>query len=130
MLAVTGRVGDGWVCPLNIYVSPEQAAQSQALIDAAAQRAGREPPQIRRIYNVLGAIGSFRGGQGLVGPADEWITRLSDWAVRIGFDTFIFWPTAEPEQQVRIFADEVVPAVRARVSELRGRGDQTVRDGP
>ena len=82
----------------------------------------REPRQIRWIFNVLGAIGSFRGRPGLVGRADEWIMRLSDWAVRIGFDTFIFWPTAEPTEQVKIFANEVVPAVRERVSNLRSRG--------
>jgi hypothetical protein len=40
-------------------------------------------------------------------------------SVDLGFDTFIFWPTAEPLTQLEIFARDVVPAVRERVAERR-----------
>ncbi|MET0590113.1 MAG: LLM class flavin-dependent oxidoreductase [Naasia sp.] len=121
MLGVTGRVGDGWVCPLNIYVRPDEVAERQELIDEAARSVGRDPRDIRRVYNVTGAIGPFRGGNGLVGPADLWVETLSDWAVRLGFDTFIFWPAAEPSAQLALFSTDVIPAVRRRVAELRAQ---------
>jgi alkanesulfonate monooxygenase SsuD/methylene tetrahydromethanopterin reductase-like flavin-dependent oxidoreductase (luciferase family) len=119
MLGVTGRSGDGWVCPLNIYVRPDEVPERQALIDAAALAAGRPPSDIRRIYNVTGAIGAYRGGQGLVGSVDTWVDTLSDWAVSLGFDTFIFWPATDPSAQLEIFTCQVLPAVRERVAGLR-----------
>ena len=51
MLALTGRDSDGWVCPLNIYVSPDDVPQRQRSIDDAARTAGRDPADVRRIYN-------------------------------------------------------------------------------
>jgi alkanesulfonate monooxygenase SsuD/methylene tetrahydromethanopterin reductase-like flavin-dependent oxidoreductase (luciferase family) len=55
-LALTGRVADGWAAPLMNYMPPAAAAESQALIDRAAREAGRDPREIRRIYNVPGAF--------------------------------------------------------------------------
>jgi alkanesulfonate monooxygenase SsuD/methylene tetrahydromethanopterin reductase-like flavin-dependent oxidoreductase (luciferase family) len=120
MLAVTGRASDGWFCPLNIYVAPAEVGGKQALIDEAARTAGREPREVRRIYNVLGAIGAHRGGRGLIGPVQTWIDSLTEWTVELGFDTFIFWPITDPAGQLEIFATEVMPAVRAKVAEARG----------
>ncbi|MFI6079452.1 LLM class flavin-dependent oxidoreductase [Streptomyces sp. NPDC051217] len=121
MLAATGRAGDGWICPLNIYVPPENVAALQARIDDAARGAGRDPGEVRRVYNVLGAIGPEHRGQGLSGTVGKWIDTLTVWAVELGFDTFVFWPTARPAAQLELFASEVVPAVREAVAERRGR---------
>ncbi|AWW41359.1 LLM class flavin-dependent oxidoreductase [Streptomyces cadmiisoli] len=121
MLAVTGRSADGWISPLNIYVPPEEVPWRQQLIDDAATAAGREPSSVRRIYNVIGTIGAHGEGPGLNGSADMWAETLSDWAVRLGFDTFVFWPAADAEEQLSLFTSEVVPAVRARVASLRGQ---------
>ncbi|WP_037271936.1 LLM class flavin-dependent oxidoreductase [Kibdelosporangium aridum] len=117
MLALTGRIADGWVCPLNIYVSPEEVPNKQAMIDAAAHTAGREPNEVRRVYNVLGNVGS--ASQGVGGPVELWVDTLAGWVVELGFDTFVFWPDGDPVKQLHAFADEVVPAVRARVAERR-----------
>ena len=48
MLDVIGRTVDGWVCPLDRYLPPAQAARKNGRIDAAAQQAGRRPAAIRR----------------------------------------------------------------------------------
>ncbi|WP_158602788.1 LLM class flavin-dependent oxidoreductase [Jiangella rhizosphaerae] len=120
MLGVTGRVGDGWVSPLNIYVPPQDVPERQAIIDAAAREAGRDPRDVRRLYNVIGAIGPYRGGQGLVGPAGLWVDTLTEWAVELGFDTFVLWTITDPAAQLELFTSEVVPAVRERVAERRG----------
>jgi alkanesulfonate monooxygenase SsuD/methylene tetrahydromethanopterin reductase-like flavin-dependent oxidoreductase (luciferase family) len=120
MLALTGRAGDGWVCPLNIYVAPEDVPQRHQVIDDAARAAGRDPAQVRRIYNVLGTIGAGAGGPGLRGTAAQWTDTLTDWALQLGFDTFVFWPAGDQERQATAFAAEVVPEVRRRVKDARG----------
>jgi alkanesulfonate monooxygenase SsuD/methylene tetrahydromethanopterin reductase-like flavin-dependent oxidoreductase (luciferase family) len=121
MLAVTGRSADGWISPLNTYVTPAAVPALQRLIDEAARSAGRDPAAVRRIYNVVGAIGAGRGGPGLTGNVQSWVDALADWSVDLGFDTFVFWPTTAPLAQLELFAAEVVPGVRQRVSERRGQ---------
>ncbi|GAA1313726.1 hypothetical protein Psi02_65000 [Planotetraspora silvatica] len=120
MLRLIGHLADGWVCPLNIYISPDEVPPLQEIIDGAASDAGRDPNRIRRIYNVLGRIGPETGGQGLNGPVEMWAETLADWAARLRFDTFVFWPTAvsaASATQFRVYAEEVVPRVRALLDE-------------
>lgn len=120
MLRLTGRLADGWVCPLNSYVPPEQVPASQAIIDEAAQRAGRAPSAIRRIYHVVGAIDAGpRGGRGLIASVQTWVESLTRWTIDLGFDTFIFWPLAPSSEQVRRFALDVAPRTRDQVAQAR-----------
>ena len=121
MLAVTGRSSDGWVSPLSTYTPPSAVPAAHERIDEAARSAGRDPAAVRRIYNVVGAIGTGAGGPGLTGDVPTWIDTLSDWSVDLGLDTFIFWPTTAALAQSAVFAKEVVPGVRERVSERRDR---------
>ncbi|NJP95078.1 LLM class flavin-dependent oxidoreductase [Nonomuraea sp. FMUSA5-5] len=121
MLAVTGRSSDGWISPLNIYVPPDEVPAKQKIIDDAARSAGRDPAAVRRVYNVIGVIGDVRGGRGLVGDVRLWTETLATWATELGFDTFVFWPMTAPLSQLAVFAAEVVPAVRERVGQIRGR---------
>ena len=53
----------------------------------------------------------------LRGPVAQWVEELTDLAVTYGFDTFILG--AEGEDQLARFAEEVAPAVREQVSDLR-----------
>ena len=126
MLAVTGRSSDGWVSPLSTYTPPSAVPRLQQLIDAAARAAGRDPAAVRRIYNVVGSIGAGHRGPGLSGDAHAWVDALSDWSIDLGLDTFIFWPMTEPLAQLALFANDVVPAVRQRVSERRGNQQAAV----
>jgi alkanesulfonate monooxygenase SsuD/methylene tetrahydromethanopterin reductase-like flavin-dependent oxidoreductase (luciferase family) len=123
MLGVAGRAADGWISPLNIYVPPDDVPSRQRIVDEAAADAGRAPQAIRRIYNVLGAIGEPSGhgrpAGGLYGDVPKWVDTLTGWAVDLGFDTFVLWPAASAERQLALFAEEVVPAVRERVEAVR-----------
>jgi alkanesulfonate monooxygenase SsuD/methylene tetrahydromethanopterin reductase-like flavin-dependent oxidoreductase (luciferase family) len=119
MLAVTGRASDGWISPLSTYLPPPAVPARQQLIDQAARAAGRDPASVRRVYNVVGAIGRARGGPGLTGDVRTWIDALAEWTVELGFDTFVFWPTSAPRAQLEAFAKEAVPGVRQHVSERR-----------
>jgi alkanesulfonate monooxygenase SsuD/methylene tetrahydromethanopterin reductase-like flavin-dependent oxidoreductase (luciferase family) len=111
-LALLGRLADGWV-PSLFWATPDLVPVMQRRIDDAAEAAGRDPGEIRRVYNIGGAIadGPTRGL--LDGPPDHWVETLSGFAQELGFDTFIFWPGDEQLAQLERFAEEVVPGLRS-----------------
>jgi alkanesulfonate monooxygenase SsuD/methylene tetrahydromethanopterin reductase-like flavin-dependent oxidoreductase (luciferase family) len=113
MLDLIGRVAEGWVPSLG-YAPPGRLPEMNKRIDEGAQRAGREPGEIRRAYNLSGNIGTE--GEGLLeGPAWRWVETLTGFALEHGMDTFIYWPSGDHERQVEVFAGEVVPAVKEAV---------------
>ena len=120
MLGLIGRVADGWV-PSSTYATPERLPAAQARVDDAAAAAGRDPAAIRRLYNINGRIGPGGGGF-LDGPAGQWVEQLLPLVTEVGMDTFVLWPAEDPARQVRLFADEVAPALREAVAAHRGRG--------
>jgi alkanesulfonate monooxygenase SsuD/methylene tetrahydromethanopterin reductase-like flavin-dependent oxidoreductase (luciferase family) len=119
MLNLTGRLADGWL-PTFPYMTPGEIPEMRARIDEGAAQAGRDPGAIRRIYNVGGIItgGPARGL--LEGPPQHWIETLTSFATELGFDGFVFWPSADVLDQVERFAQEVVPGVRERLAARAG----------
>ncbi len=115
MLGLTGQLCDGWV-PSSPYVPPEQLAEKHRLIDEAAEEAGRDPAQIRRIYNVMGRITDGATGEYLEGPVSRWVEELVRLAREERMDTFFFAPAEATETQLRRFAEEVVPRVREQLN--------------
>jgi len=119
MLGLIGREADGWVPSLG-YSPPERLPEMHERIDEGAAAAGRDPSEIKRVYNVFGYIGPE--GDGLLeGPAREWVETLARLAVEDGMDTFVFWPGRDHERQTELFAAEVAPAVREAVAAARSR---------
>jgi alkanesulfonate monooxygenase SsuD/methylene tetrahydromethanopterin reductase-like flavin-dependent oxidoreductase (luciferase family) len=122
MLRLVGRKGDGWLPSLGVLTRDELRAGHEQ-IDAAAERAGRDPRSIRRIINVQGLIGDepppprsslpvgYLAGEPLAGPPEWWIDTLAGF-VADGFDTLVFWPVEMAAEQVALLAGEVVPGVR------------------
>jgi len=129
-LALTGRLADGWVAPLMNYVPPAEAAEGQALIDAAARDAGRDPREIRRIYNMPGGFEAQApapasdSDEAIVGPPEHWVEVLTHLALDIGFDTFMLATPPDPDFLTR-FSEEVAPLVRDRVAAARAKGATT-----
>jgi alkanesulfonate monooxygenase SsuD/methylene tetrahydromethanopterin reductase-like flavin-dependent oxidoreductase (luciferase family) len=119
MLGLIGQLGDGWV-PSMGWAPPERLPGLHERIDEAASKAGREPREIRRVYNVSGRIGTEGDGR-MDGPVSLWVEELSRFALESGMDTFIYWPSEDRERQVELFAYEVVPAVREAVAAERSR---------
>ena len=111
MLGLVGRVTDGWIPSLG-YAPPEQIPAMRARVDEAAEAAGRDPTEIRRLYNVSGMIEDGGVRERLHGPASHWVEELRGF-VDLGFDTFIFWPENDLVEQIERFAAEVAPAVAA-----------------
>jgi alkanesulfonate monooxygenase SsuD/methylene tetrahydromethanopterin reductase-like flavin-dependent oxidoreductase (luciferase family) len=118
MLRLIGRLADGWV-PSMGWATPDRLPEMHGRIDEGAASAGRDPGEIRRVYNISGMIGEEIEGS-LSGPASRWIDELSRFALELGMDTFIYWPAEDHVRQVELFASEVVPAVRETVAGERG----------
>jgi alkanesulfonate monooxygenase SsuD/methylene tetrahydromethanopterin reductase-like flavin-dependent oxidoreductase (luciferase family) len=112
MLALIGRLADGWI-PSSSFVQPEQLPDMNRRIDEAAAEAGRDPGKIRRIYNVMGRITDGERGGFLEGPVDYWIEELLRLVQERGMDSFIFAPQDPTEDQIRRFAEQIAPEVRA-----------------
>jgi alkanesulfonate monooxygenase SsuD/methylene tetrahydromethanopterin reductase-like flavin-dependent oxidoreductase (luciferase family) len=122
MLRLVGRKADGWLPSLGVLSRDEMRVGHQQ-IDAAAEKAGRDPGAIRRILNVQGVIGDGPGpsrselpvgylaGDPLAGPADWWVETLGGF-VDDGFDTIVFWPVDTTPDQVELLAADVVPHLR------------------
>ncbi len=114
-LELVGRTADGWVPSLGRTTVAALAGASRR-IDEAALAAGRDPDSITRVLNLGGSItDGERGDDMLTGPPEHWITELETLATDAGIDSFVFWAPDNDAGQVRRFADEVVPGVRARL---------------
>jgi alkanesulfonate monooxygenase SsuD/methylene tetrahydromethanopterin reductase-like flavin-dependent oxidoreductase (luciferase family) len=111
-LALTGRLADGWVPSLS-WATPGIVRDLHRRVDEGAAEAGRDPAEIRRLYNVSGRIVDGPTNGLLDGPVEHWIETLTGFARELGFDTFIFWPTDDQLAQLERFVNEVVPGVRA-----------------
>ncbi|HEY6636647.1 MAG TPA: LLM class flavin-dependent oxidoreductase [Solirubrobacterales bacterium] len=123
-LGLTGRVADGWVAPMMVYVPPAEVLAAEALIDRAALDVGRDPKEIRRIYIVSGEFTAQAPGparetdQTIVGPPDHWVDVLSHFALDLGFGTLVLATPPEPDT-LRTFIENVAPQVRERVEAAR-----------
>jgi hypothetical protein len=113
MLAVTGRLADGWL-PSSGYAGPDQLAAMNKIIDEAAVEAGRDPADVRRLYNVSGR---FAGSGGfLQGPEELWIDQLTELTLGEGMSTYIL--ASDDPDDIRRFA-EVAAGVRESVEAAR-----------
>lgn len=101
MLALTGRVGDGWL-PSEPYLEAGDLARGNAALDAAAVEAGRDPRAIRRLLNL---------------SEDLSPERLTALALEDGIGTFIVM--GDDPAVLQRFAEEVAPAVREAVERER-----------
>ncbi len=122
MIRLVGRKADGWLPSLGVLTRDELRSGNEQ-IDAAAEKAGRDPSSIRRIINMQGVIGEERApprselpvgylaGEPLAGSADWWVDTLAG-LVDDGFDTLVFWPVVDTGGQVELFAGDVVPHLR------------------
>ncbi len=106
MLAMTGRVADGWLPSLS-RLQPGDLAQGNARIDTAAEKAGRVPADVRRLLNI--------------GPLDESVDAFADQltglALEHGVSVFIL--ASDDETELRRFGEEVAPLARERVAAER-----------
>ncbi|MGI9255257.1 MAG: LLM class flavin-dependent oxidoreductase, partial [Thermomicrobiales bacterium] len=108
MLRLTGQKGDGWL-PSLPYLKPGDLSKGNAIIDAAAIEAGRDPREIRRMLNIAGRFASERGGV-LNGPPESWVEDLLPMVTEDGIGTFIIM--ADDPMTMEVFIRQVAPALR------------------
>lgn len=105
MLELTGRLCDGWI-PSNPYVPPEKLEDRHRRIDEGARAAGRDPSEIRRIYNVTGRIRPGSAAGFLEGDQQHWVTELGELAAEKRMDSFVLMvPEEDSDSQIRAFAE-------------------------
>ena len=129
MLALTGRLGDGWL-PSVPYLEPGDLTTATAAIDAAAEEAGRDPRQVRRLLNVSGSYSDGSPGP-FSGASDFDAEALAGLAVEEGISVFIV--IGDDPRELERFAQEVVPATRELVAaerERRAGGEAAAPDVP
>jgi alkanesulfonate monooxygenase SsuD/methylene tetrahydromethanopterin reductase-like flavin-dependent oxidoreductase (luciferase family) len=114
MLRLVGRKADGWLPSLGA-LSRDELREANALIDASAEQAGRDPRQVLRILNLQGVIGDrpapprsslpvgYLAGEPLGGPVGFWVETLAGF-VADGFDTLVLWPVDRTPDQVELLA--------------------------
>jgi alkanesulfonate monooxygenase SsuD/methylene tetrahydromethanopterin reductase-like flavin-dependent oxidoreductase (luciferase family) len=120
MLRLAGRKANGWLPSLG-PLTPQELREGNKIVDGAAEAAGRDPHDVRRILNLHGAIGEDRSagrgrlpvggylsGQPLAGPPERWAETLAGFGDD-GFDTVTFMPIERTTDQIERFAREVVP---------------------
>ncbi len=49
------------------------------------------------------------------GPVGRWVDTLTTLHAESQMNAFVFWPSGDRERQSRVFAEQVVPAVRSAV---------------
>ncbi|MFI6398734.1 LLM class flavin-dependent oxidoreductase [Rhodococcus coprophilus] len=120
MLGLTGRLADGWL-PSSFAAGPDALGEMSARVDDAARDAGRDPAEIRRLYNIAGTFADVADGSFLHGPAEVWAEQLAARTLEHGTSTFVF--AADDEADLERIAAEVAPRVRELVGAERGEKD-------
>ena len=116
MIRLTARLADAWIPSLG-YAEPASLPALTSALDEAAERAGRAPVLIRRMYNVFGRFA--RGSGFLQGTPADWAEQLADLTLEQGMSTFILG--TDDADVVRRYAVEVAPLVREIVAAERER---------
>jgi alkanesulfonate monooxygenase SsuD/methylene tetrahydromethanopterin reductase-like flavin-dependent oxidoreductase (luciferase family) len=117
MLAMTGRLADGWAAPIPSYLPYEKWGDAQERIDQAARDASRDPSAIRRIAQLVGTITSDPGAPWLAsgaapirGTATQWVEVVHHLTTELRFDTIVLWPELASVDQINRFSRDVIPA--------------------
>ncbi|QEO08831.1 LLM class flavin-dependent oxidoreductase [Protaetiibacter larvae] len=124
MLRLIARAGDGWL-PSLPYLEPGGFAAGNAVIDAAAGEAGRDPREIRRLLNIGGRFQDRDGGF-LQGPPGQWVEQLLPFVVDDGASTLILM--GDDPATLERFAEEVAPVLREAVAAERAERGTAVSD--
>lgn len=121
-LAATGRVADGWIPGHAADWLSERYRASRPVVEDAAAAAGRDPREIRTVFNLPGRItdrplAATRDpdGRWIGGSVDQWIEELTGAVLQHAATGFIlFSPSGGTQDIVSLgrWGAEIVPAVR------------------
>jgi alkanesulfonate monooxygenase SsuD/methylene tetrahydromethanopterin reductase-like flavin-dependent oxidoreductase (luciferase family) len=125
-LAATGRAADGWIPGHAADWLSERYLTSRPVIDEAAIAVGRDPGEIRTVFNLPGRItdqplAATRDGAGrwIGGSVGQWVEELTGAVLEHGASGFtLFSPGGGTQDAVSLgrWAAEIAPAVREAVA--------------
>ena len=115
MRRLTARIADGWI-PGMLTIDPDQIRVEVEEIDAELERVGRARSAVRRVYNTIAKKVQPASEGFLIGPAEQWVDQLTEIVLEFGFDTILYGDRAETVTGLHVFAEEIMPAVRANVA--------------
>jgi alkanesulfonate monooxygenase SsuD/methylene tetrahydromethanopterin reductase-like flavin-dependent oxidoreductase (luciferase family) len=128
-LAATGRVADGWIPGHAADWLSERYHASRPVIDAAAVAVGRDPREVRTVFNFPGRITDRplnatrdQDGRWVGGSTEQWVEELTGAVLEHGAAGFmLFSPSGGTPDATSLarWGQEIVPAVREAVA-LRG----------
>ncbi|WP_275106927.1 LLM class flavin-dependent oxidoreductase [Nocardia terpenica] len=126
-LAATGRVADGWLPGHAADWLSDRYRRSRPIIDEAAAAIGREPSDIRTIFNFPGRITTRplpttrdEEGRWIGGDTQQWIEELTGAVLdhdAAGFILFAPGGTAHDLQSLQRWSGDIVPAVREAIGQ-------------
>jgi Luciferase-like monooxygenase len=118
---LVGRKADGWITGAAWMTDVErELAEGHRMVDEAATEAGRDPRQIRRIFDFHGTFGS--AGRGMVqGQAEDWAQQLVPLVIERGISVVIL--IGNDPHAIQRWGTEVGPALRDAVARERQSSD-------
>ena len=129
-LAATGRVADGWIPGHAADWLSDRYRASRRVIDEAAAAVGRDPREIRTVYNFPGRITDRplpatrdRDGRWVGGSVGQWVEELTGAVLEHGASGFMLFSAGQggPDQDLLgRWAGEIVPAVREAIAKGDG----------
>ncbi|HEX2312422.1 MAG TPA: LLM class flavin-dependent oxidoreductase [Thermomonospora sp.] len=125
-LAATGRVADGWIPGHAADWLSDRFRTSRRVIDDAAAAVGRDPREVRTVFNLPGRVTERplpatrdRERRWIGGSVDQWVEELTGAVLEHGASGFmLFSPeggTPDLDTLGR-WGGEIVPAVREAVA--------------
>lgn len=119
ILRLTGRAADGWLPSLAYMTSIQDLVDANEIIDGAAEKAGRQPSDVRRLLNVTGRITTAPSEQMLVGPPEQWVEQLATLTLEHGFSGYVLG--GDDARAIAVLGQEIAPALRELVATERRR---------
>jgi alkanesulfonate monooxygenase SsuD/methylene tetrahydromethanopterin reductase-like flavin-dependent oxidoreductase (luciferase family) len=129
-LAATGRVADGWIPGHAADWRSQRYRDSRPIIDEAAAAVGRDPREIRTVFNFPGRVTDRpsattrdRDGHWIGGAVDQWVNELSEAVLEHAATGFmLFSPSGGTPDIITLgrWANEIVPAVREAIAKENG----------
>jgi alkanesulfonate monooxygenase SsuD/methylene tetrahydromethanopterin reductase-like flavin-dependent oxidoreductase (luciferase family) len=129
-LAATGRVADGWIPGHAADWLSERYRTSRPVIDEAAAAAGRDPRDVRTVFNLPGRITDRPlratredGGRWIGGSAEQWVEELTGAVLEHGASGFMLFSQGggTPDtMSLGRWSGEIVPALREAIAKAGG----------